>query len=89
MSNEEEARYLDRLEDAISEYEKAKVMYDDWWSEEKFDALDWALGFISGEQLPIKKVGNLWLKESNELSEVCFTIEKGTKRLQKKKVILA
>ncbi len=75
MSTEEEAKYTCRLEDAIAEYEKAKAMYDEWWSEEKLDALDWVLSFISGEPLPIKKVGNYWLKE-NGLSEVCFTIER-------------
>lgn len=83
MSIEEEARYTCRLEDAIAEYEKAKAMYDEWWSEEKLEYLKDALAFVSGEPLPIKKVGDLYLKESNW--EVFANLEKAIKAYKERR----
>lgn len=72
----EEIRREDKLEDAIEEYHRVKAMYDEWWSKEKLDYLEDALAFVSGEPLPIGKVGRYyWLREHG-LWEVCFTIEK-------------
>ena len=84
MSIEEEARYEDRLEDAISEYERAKAMYDEWWSEEKLDCLEDALAFISAEPLPLKKVGRLWQQEVGDWG-VYSNLEKAIKAYKERR----
>ena len=84
MSIEEEIRLECRLEDAISEYKKAKAMYDEWWSEEKLEYLKDALAFISGEELPFKKVGDLWKEEVGD-REVFSNIEKAIKAYEKRR----
>lgn len=84
MSIEDEVRYEARLEDAISEYERAKAMYDEWWSEEKLNYLEDALGFITGEELPIKKVGDYWDKEK-DFDEVIFLMDKVVRAYKERK----
>lgn len=85
MSTEEEAKYTCRLEDAIAEYEKAKAMYDEWWSEEKLEYLKDAEAFISGEELPIRKVGCYATDDNEVLAEIFFYIGKAIRAYEKRK----
>lgn len=78
----------DKIQDAIDEYERVKAMYGEWWSEEKLEALEDTLAFITGEPLPIDKVGSkLWLQESHDLTdgEICSCLEKAIKLYKKRR----
>ena len=84
----EEIRREDKLEDAIEEYQRVKAMYNEWWSEEKLDYLEDALAFISGEPLPIKKVGNkLWMQECKDttIGEIYACLGKAIKLYKKRR----